>query len=416
MVGRSHFVQLLAAFGVVVASLLPSGAGASVGARGHTIPAPKGLPAFYSVPKPFPSNKPGTLIKSERVDAPELHGTVYRVMYVSRSQRDKPVAVTGVIVVPDKPAPHGGYPVVTWGHGTNGMADQCAPSLKPQSAAPAANQLLDQGWLVTATDYEGEGTPGLLPYIAGESAARNTIDIVRAARQLKGAHASKHYVVWGHSEGGQTAMYGLKIGEQYAPDLDLRGVVAGAPPSQFNFIYNFLLKSTFKHYLLMAGGGLNAAYGNKAAPLDKILTPVGIDLLPLLEQGCSDYVAQHTKDVAFETVTKTDPFTVPEWKKILAANDPQQFTDAVPTPLLMIQGGSDEQIPPVSTQILANHLCDIGQGLERWIYPGRDHSDVIPPSLPDMIHWIDDRFTGAEQPGAFKPAGQPDIEVSGCPK
>ncbi len=59
---------------------------------------------------------------------------------------------------------------MSWGHGTNGMADVCAPSLTPDGAVPLINTLLDQGWEVTASDYQGEGTPGLLPYIAGDSA------------------------------------------------------------------------------------------------------------------------------------------------------------------------------------------------------------------------------------------------------
>ena len=113
-------------------------------------------------------------------------------------------------MVPNTRAAAGGYPVVTWGHGTNGMADMCTPSLDPADDVPLANALLDKGWEVTSSDYQGEGTPGLLPYIAGVSAARNTIDIVRAARDFPAAHASDHYVVWGHSEGGQTAMFALE--------------------------------------------------------------------------------------------------------------------------------------------------------------------------------------------------------------
>ena len=145
--------------------------------------------------------------------------------------------------------------------------------------------LLDQGWEVTASDYQGEGTPGLLPYIAGDSAARNTIDIVRAARNLPAAHASDNYVVWGHSEGGQTAMFTLHIGPTYAPELHMKGVVAGAPPSQFNLIYSFLKTSPYRYYLLMAAGGLNAAYGDTAAPLDQVLTPKGMALVPDPRQG-----------------------------------------------------------------------------------------------------------------------------------
>ena len=121
-------------------------------------------------------------------------------MYVSETVDNQPVAVTGLIAVPNTAPPADGYPVVTWGHGTNGMADVCAPSLSPANDAPLANDLLDQGWIVTASDSEGEGTPGILPYLSGVTAARNTIDIVRAARQMPTAHASKNYVVWGHSE------------------------------------------------------------------------------------------------------------------------------------------------------------------------------------------------------------------------
>ena len=200
------------------------------------IPAPAGLPAFYSVPQPLPTTT-GKLLKSEKVAAPDLHGTVYRVMYVSQAISDKPVAVTGLIAIPSGTPPAGGFPVVSWGHGTNGMADQCAPSLDAGSNVGLANLLLDHGWVVTASDYQGEGTPGLLPYIAGVSAARNTIDIVRAARDLPAAHASNHYVVWGHSEGGQTAMFAPDIGRRRSR-LTPRGS-SPALPLQFAPIDDF---------------------------------------------------------------------------------------------------------------------------------------------------------------------------------
>ncbi len=133
------------------------------------IPAPRGLPSFFSVPQPLPHSAAGTLLKSERLSVTGLHGVAYRVMYLSESVTNKPVTVTGLIVVPDRAAPTGGYPVVTWGHGTNGMADQCTPSLDPTSDVPLANDLLDQGWEITSSDYQGEGTPGILPYLVGVS-------------------------------------------------------------------------------------------------------------------------------------------------------------------------------------------------------------------------------------------------------
>jgi hypothetical protein len=44
-------------------------------------------------------------------------------MYVSKSVSNKPVPVTGLIFVPHASPPSGGYPVVSWGHSTDGMAD-----------------------------------------------------------------------------------------------------------------------------------------------------------------------------------------------------------------------------------------------------------------------------------------------------
>ena len=401
--------------GVVALALVATGFSAAAPAAGRSsIPAPPGLPAFYSVPLPIPAFA-GTLIKSEPVTVSGLHGTMYRVMYASRTVYNVPIAVTGVIAVPNGTPPTGGFPVVSWGHGTNGMADVCAPSLNPGSDVPLANDLLDQGWVVTASDYQGEGTPGLMPYLAGVSAARNTIDIVKTARQMPAVHASARYVVWGHSEGGQTAMFALKIGASYAPGLQLEGVVAGAPPSQFGVIYNALKDSPFRYYLLMAAGGLNAAYGNANTPLAQILTPLGLQQIPKLDLGCSGYLAQQFGTVTTASLLKADPFTVPAWRTAMMANDPGRFTTASAAPLLIIQGAHDEQIPVISTGLLANQLCSVGQVLQRWVYPGQSHSGVIGPSSGDMIQWITDRFAGGVNPDPYLPTGLPGVAVKVCP-
>ena len=395
---------------VITAALLVGGCGSSASQPSFT------LPSFYSVPSRLPSNAPGTLVRSQMVPSGAIHGTVYRVMYVSEDVHGAPVLVTGLIMVPNTPAPAGGYPVVSWGHGTNGMADQCAPSLAPSSAVPAQNALLAKGWEVTASDYQGEGTPGLLPYVVGVSAARNTIDIVRAARHLPAAEASTDYVVWGHSEGGQTAMFALAIGGTYAPELSLKGVVAGAPPSQFQFIYDFLKTSPFRYYLLMVGAGWNSAYGNTAAPLSEVATPKAISLLPLLEQGCSGYIAAQTKQYSISQLIKVDPATVPAWKQLEIANDPGQLTTPSPAPLLIIQGGADEQIPVATTLVLEQHECGIGQEVQRWVYPGFNHAGVIPVSVPDMVRWIGDRFAGVAAPDPYQPTGAPAINITNCNK
>ncbi|MSO17709.1 MAG: hypothetical protein CK520_01940 [Actinobacteria bacterium] len=404
---RTRALIVFIALGALLIGVTPGLANAA--------PAPDGLPAFYKTPS-LAGKKAGTLLKSQKVAAPSVDGTVYRVMYVSETVSGQATAVTGLVVVPKTAAPKSGYPVVSWGHGTNGMTDECAPSLEPSKIDSLANGLLANNWVITASDYQGEGTPGLHPYLAGVVAAQNTIDIVRAAEQLPSVDVSKNYVVWGHSQGGQTAMYAHNIAPKYAPELNLKGVVAGAPPSQFDLIYDYLKTSKYRYYLLMSAGGLNAAYGDKAAPLDKVLTPKGIALLDELDKGCSDHLSKTLGAVSIDETNLANPFSVPEWKKLFLANDPKNFTSTNDIPLLIIHGGADEQIPTVSSQLLTTKLCGLGQGMQRWVYPGQSHSGVIATSATDMVNWMKARFAGGPVSADSAPSGQTDTEVTGCPK
>jgi hypothetical protein len=165
----------------------------------------------------------------------------------------------------------------------------------------------------------------------------------------------------------------------------------------------------------MAGAGFNAAYGDKAAPLDAVLTQTGIDAIPAVDEGCAGDVARATADLPTSSITKGDPKDVPEWAKLLKDNDPGQFTAPSPEPLLIIQGGNDEQIPVISTSLLFDQLCKIGQVEQRWIYPGQSHAGVVVPSFGDMLTWINDRFAGGPAPDPAPPTGQPDVSAQRCP-
>jgi alpha-beta hydrolase superfamily lysophospholipase len=409
----------------LVLSVVLALAGCSSGKPLHTSPAspavntgtaPAGLPSFYAVPDPLPPGKPGQIIRQEPVEVPGLHGTMLRVMYHSKSATGDDIAVTGLIAIPKAPAPSDGYEVIAWAHGTVGIADKCAPSLTPDQSVPLANKLLDAGYVIAATDYQGLGTPGRHPYIVGDSEAHGVLDSVRAARNIEQAHAGDRYLVWGHSQGGHAAMFALHLADSYVPELHLVGVVAGAPPSQLDLVYQALKTSPFSYYLLMAAAGFNTAYGDQAAPLDEVITPAGMKLLADVDTGCTSELAKVVKTVDVTSLIKADPATVPAWKKLLDENDPGKFTKPVPEPLLIIQGGNDEQIPVASTQLLFGQMCKIGQDTERWIYPGQSHAGVIPVSADDMLTWIADRFAGKPNPDPYRPAGQPDVQTENCPQ
>ena len=130
-----------------------------------------------------------------------------------------------------------------------------------------------------------------------------------------------------------------------------------------------------------------------------MLTASGQTLLPVLNQGCSSTVKAAVDAAVAASPNKSltdfipaNPFSNALWAALFTANDPSQITKPTKVPLLIIQGGNDEQIPVVTTQALAQHFCTIGQHTERWVYSGQSHAGVITPSYNDMLHWIADRF------------------------
>jgi alpha-beta hydrolase superfamily lysophospholipase len=365
---------------------------------------PPALPPFYSVPSPLTPGEPGTLISTEEVSVPGLNGKMWRVMYHSQSIDGADIAVTGLIATPDDGADS--HDVVTWAHGTTGIADICAPSLDPADASTVAltNTLLGKGYVVTATDYEGMGTPGRHPYIAGVSEGRGTIDIVRAANWIAEVKASTDYIIWGHSQGGHAAMFAGHIAASWAPELELKGVVAGAPPSQMLLLNSALQRSPFKYYIAMAAAGLNAGFGDTRAPLDKVMTDDGLDWLNNVDEGCTGYLGDAAEGVDFTELQKADPADVPEWNLLLEENDPGNFTEAFDVPLLIIHGGNDEQIPVVASKLMYDTLCGVGQTQTRWVFPGQSHAGVIVPSAPAMLDWMANRFSGLPDSGEIVPA------------
>ena len=145
---------------------------------------------FYTAPSPLPDGPPGTIIRTEVIDGFHEGATTHRVLYTSTGFDGAPVAVSGIIVVPDGPAPAQGRKVIAFTHGTVGVATNCSPSLQGSKALPVyegLDEFVAAGYVVAATDYQGLGTPGPHPYLVGASAAMNALDIVRAAANLGAA-------------------------------------------------------------------------------------------------------------------------------------------------------------------------------------------------------------------------------------
>ena len=87
--------------------------------------------AFYTPPDLLPHGDRGDLIYQRRLDnavAALDDADNWLVLYRSQDAQGSAVATSGIIALPRREPPAGGFPVISWAHGTVGVADLCAPS------------------------------------------------------------------------------------------------------------------------------------------------------------------------------------------------------------------------------------------------------------------------------------------------
>src|ERR1700754_3176238 len=196
--------------------------------------------SFYDAPKSLLAGQPGTLVRQEVIDGAPLGATAYRVLYRSTGMKEEPIFVSGVVIVPQGDPPPEGRPIVAWAHPTTGVTPLCAPSLAIFlfQQIQGLRSFVEHGYVVDATDYPGLGTPETHPYLVGDSEARAVLDSVRVASTMPGSGGGRRFTVWGHSQGGQAALFTGILAKTYAPELTLLGVAAAAPATDLVTLMN----------------------------------------------------------------------------------------------------------------------------------------------------------------------------------
>lgn len=347
---------------------------------------------LYALAEDLEPGEPGQPIAVQPVDA-VLDATVWRVLHHSRSLQGEDIAVSGLIAVPRTEAPEGGRPVVSWAHGTTGIADECAPS-RTREQLVAAVPLLARGMVVAATDYEGLGTPGRHPYLVGESQGRGVLDVVRAAQALGPAvGAGEEVVLWGHSQGGHAVLFANEIAAEWAPELDIVGTVAGAPPSQLPLMAEGIQGGSAEPFVPMVVAGWAAAYPD-LAPAD-LLTPAGLERLEVVDEGCVGEVAAAWVAPPDQRLVAEGPMPQ-RWAERFLDNDPGRRAGAAP--VLVIHGGMDQLVPAATSALLVEQMCEVGQPVQRRLYDHATHTSVAVVALAEVLEWIDARLAGRPAP------------------
>src|ERR1700761_6512068 len=359
--------------------------------------------AFYKATEAeIAAGSPGSIIREESMGTSPPGGIAHRVLYRSTSPEGKPVAVSGVVIIPPGAPPEGGWPVVAWAHPTTGVVPHCAPSLALLIFQQIAGSrpLTEQGYAIAATDYPGLGTPGPHPYLVGVSEARAVIDSVRVARSLPGAGDGKQFTVWGHSQGGQAALFTGLIAKTYAPELNLLGVAAAAPATDLATLMNEDIDSVGgKNITAMTLWSWQRVFD---ANMDKVIDPRAKPAIDRLAQECIegpfDLRRRQRTEQPLEQyfLTTKHPSDVEPWHRLLAQNSPGTLPPGIP--VFLAQGTDDVIIDPKVTQDYAVALCGAGSKVRMLSMPNIGHGRAAQASTQAMLGWTSGRFAGTTAP------------------
>jgi hypothetical protein len=382
---------------------------------------------FYLPPNPLPPGAPGDVIRTEPSDIhiaddfPDALGVkAIRILYRSTNTHDQPVAVSGTYLQPAAPWPGPGpRPLISFAVGTHGQGDQCAPSRlinvylyhsRPLDVFLEYELLLIQrmikrGWAVVVTDYIGLGTPGVHTYTVRADEGHAVLDAARAAYQLPDTGLDTHgpLALYGYSQGGGATAAAAELASTYAPELDISGTYAGAPPADLAAELPSLDGSLTAGILGYVINAAIAAYPEYADAIHQALTPDGEDLIAKTQNQClgetiANFMFRHVSRylaVDPETAITTEPFRT--------IFDQQRIGRLKPVaPVLISSNRYDPLVPYVPAVQLGRDWCALGADVQfntneepplfnKLIL---NHALPIVVDAPWVLDWVADRLDG----------------------
>jgi len=398
---------------------------------------PPVAPFYEAVMKLNPNGMLGQVVKKEKIKTSVKGAQAWKIAYISSDLNGQKTIVTGLLVAPIGVAPKEGRPIMSWAHGTTGAAQNCGPSqvLNPvvplneyflvggnswtDYGIPAIEEFIQEGYVVVATDYQGQGGGGRHQYALAATNARDTIDAARAASSIKETGAGKKTIIYGWSQGGGVALAAASMPDYFSikgtasDNLELIGSVALAPDDiaimlpgattdqasaqkSLNGLIQMFTSNIFDFsHMAMSMWGVQAA--NPNLKLTDLFTDNGAKVLDeVISNKCMHAVAD-TLNFNFATQYKTflkDQISNPlEWTKTMVRGSVNPVKPI--SPVVIYWGNKDVTNPPIMGKLYQEQMCKLGGNVNRIQLPG-DQSHFTTPGASKQFYlpWIKDRLAG----------------------
>jgi alpha-beta hydrolase superfamily lysophospholipase len=247
----------------------------------------------------------------------------------------------------------------------------------------------------------GLGAAGIHPYLVGTGQARSALDAVRAARQMVGVALSDRTVVWGHSQGGNAALWAGMLAPTYAPDVPLAGIAALAPasdlPTLMAAVQHTPIGRITSAYVLQAYSDTygDVKFDDYARGWPALMAR---DIASRCLAGGRAWFTAVEAAAVGGSIFSASPTSGPLGQR-LAENTP---VGPWAQPVLVAQGVADALVlPEVQSRFVAAR-CQAGRVIDYRRYAGRDHLSLVAGDsalVKDLVEWTQQRFAGAPAEG-----------------
>lgn len=363
-----------------------------------------GVSSFYSYDAVL-ADSPGTLLAQEPLEPHQSvpgAATNTRLLYTSTDglETGGPVIVSGSLFLPEGTPPEGGWPLLLWSHGTVGIADICAPSWT--GYVPFHNEHLStwlaEGYAIVASDYQGLGTKGTHPYLATRPAAYSNLDILRAV-QSTGAPLSDRIVIAGQSQGAGAAIATAGYAADYAPELDIRAVVATGVP-YFTPEALIAVQEARPNDVIDPQLGYNFLALTLIEQIDPdfyIEDFVSADALPMARAVANICNREMRTKIEAAGLTYKTTFKQPPTEPLKLAFARMQYpTLALDVPLFIGTGATDKDTPVRMQAGFVKRACAAGTRVQAHLYDGFDHLTALNRSQSDSRAFVARAFAGGD--------------------
>lgn len=356
----------------------------------------------FAAAEPVSAQQAGTLASMDPVRKAPTGMQAWRIEYWSTRQDGVRQRVTGMVVAP-RDAASTRRPIIAWTHGTWGVVERCAPSLSDRffTDTPALAEMVRRGYVVVAPDYPGLGSSMPHPYLVGGDTARSVLDAVRAARAISGASPASRFAVWGESQGGHAALWTAIEASRYAPELQLVGTAAAAPPT--DLAANFRSGSDANVRAMLTSFAAYSWSRRFDAPLATIANRSTRGIMTrLARNNCIDLARRPRIGTILgiaavrNAMRGKDMGTTVPWSGIMADNSVDPLM--VRGPVLIAQSADDPIVAPEVTRTFTRALCR-SRAPVRWVpLAGGSHATTAADSAGPTLDWIAARFAGEVPP------------------